>query len=152
MMKTIKFRSDVVEMATQRVTIELSEAIFRQLARIAEMTQQPLETLVAQSIASNLPPFPENALPEIQSELLQLQTLSIDELLKVAKAQVGTSQNERYQTLLEKNQVGQLTSTEQQELTELRTLVDRLMLRKAYAWSVLRWRGYRMPALEELPV
>lgn len=151
-MKTIKFRSDVVEMATQRVTIELSEAIFRQLARIAEMTQQPLETLVAQSIASNLPPFPENALPEIQAELLQLQTLSIDELLKVAKAQVGTSQHERYQSLLEKNQVGQLTSTEQQELTELRTLVDRLMLRKAYAWSVLRWRGYRMPALEELPV
>ena len=139
-------------MATQRVTIELSDAIFRQLARIAEVTQQPLETLAAQSIASNLPPFPENAPPEIQAELLQLPTLRIDEFLKVAQAQVNSSQGERHQHLLEKNQVGQLTPAEQQELAELRTLVDRLMLRKAYAWSVLRWRGYRMPAPEELPV
>jgi hypothetical protein len=25
------------------------------------------------------------------------------------------------------------------------------MLQKAYAWSVLRWRGHRIPALHELP-
>ena len=139
-------------MASQRVTIELSDAIFRQLARIAEVTQQSLETLAAQSIVGNLPPFPENAPPEIQTELLQLQTLSIDELLKVAQAQVDSNQGGRHQRLLEKNQVSQLTSAEQQELAELRTHMDRLMLRKAYAWSVLRWRGYRMPTLEELPV
>ena len=81
-----------------------------------------------------------------------MQTLSIDELLKVAQAQVDSQQGGRHQRLLEANQVSQLTSAEQQELAELRTLVDRLMLRKAYAWSVLRWRGYRMPTLEELPV
>ncbi len=138
-------------MATQRVTVELAEPIFRQLTRMAEVTHQSLEALVAQSIASNLPPFPENAPPEIQADLLQLPTLSIDELLKAAQAQVEPSQQERHQQLLEKNQAGQLTPVEQQELTELRTTVERLMLRKAYAWSVLRWRGYRLPALEELP-
>ena len=139
-------------MTTQQVTVKLPEEIFRQLAHIAEVTQQPLETLVAQSIISNLPPFPDNAPPEIQAELLQLQALNIDELLNAARTQVDASQDERHEYLLKKNQVGQLTSAEQQELTELRTLVDRLMLRKAYAWSVLRWRGYRLPALEELPV
>jgi predicted transcriptional regulator len=139
-------------MTTQQITVKLPEEIFRQLAHIAEVTQQPLETLVAQSIISNLPPFPDKAPPEIQAELLQLQALNIDELLHVARSQVDASQDERHQYLLKKNQVGQLTSAEQQELTELRTLVDRLMLRKAYAWSVLRWRGYRLPALAELPV
>ena len=139
-------------MATQRVTVELSEAVFRQLARIAEVTEQPLEMLAAQSIVSNLPPFPENAPYEIQDELLQLQTLSIDELLEVSQARVDDSQTKRHQDLLEKNQLGQLTPAEQQELAELRALMDRLVLRKAYAWSVLRWRGYRMPVLEELPV
>ena len=139
-------------MTTQQVTVKLPEEIFRQLAHIAEVTQQPLETLVAQSIISNLPPFPDNAPSEIQAELLQLQALNIDELLNAAQAQVDASQDERHQYLLKKNQVGQLTCAEQQELNELRTLVDHLMLRKAYAWSVLRWRGYRLPALEELPV
>ncbi len=33
-----------------------------------------------------------------------------------------------------------------------RTLVARLTLPKACAWSVLRWRRYRMPAPEEPPV
>lgn len=45
-------------MATQKVTVELPQAIFQQLARIANATQQPLETLAAQSIVSNLPPHP----------------------------------------------------------------------------------------------
>ena len=49
-------------MATQKVTVELPQAIFQQLARIARATQQPLEVLVAQSIVSNLPPTPDNAL------------------------------------------------------------------------------------------
>ena len=137
-------------MATQQVTIELSDEIFRQLTLIAEMTQQSLEQLAVQSIASNLPPS-ENTSPEILAELLQLQTLSIEELLKVAQARVDDRQEERHQSLLEKNQMGQLTPAEQQELAELRTLADYLMLRKAYAWSVLRWRGYRMPALADLP-
>jgi predicted transcriptional regulator len=48
-------------MATQKVTVELPQAIFQQLARIALATQQPLEVLAAQSIASNLPPTPDSA-------------------------------------------------------------------------------------------
>lgn len=45
-----------------------------------------------------------------------------------------------------------LTPEERQELTNLRLAADHLMLRKAYAWSVLRWRGHRLPALKELPI
>ncbi len=139
-------------MATQRVTVELSDPVFQQLVRIAEATSQPLEVLAAQSIASNLPPSADNAPPEMQAELLRIQTLSIDELLKIAQAQIESEQQARHTALLEKNQTDEISPEERQELSELRSSVDRLMLRKAYAWAVLRWRGHRIPSLTELPV
>lgn len=139
-------------MATQRVTVELSDPVFQQLVRIAEATSQPIEVLAAQSIASNLPPSADNAPPEMQAELLQMQTLSIDELLEIAQAQIESEQQARHTALLEKNQKDEISPEERQELSELRSYVDRLMLRKAYAWAVLRWRGHRIPSLNELPV
>jgi predicted transcriptional regulator len=139
-------------MATQRITVELSDPVFQQLVRIAEATSQPLEVLAAQSIASNLPPSADNAPPEMQAELLQMQTLSIDELLEIAQAQIEPEQQARHTALLEKNQTAEISPEERQELSELRSSVDRLMLRKAYAWAVLRWRGHRIPSLTELPV
>jgi hypothetical protein len=133
-----------------QITIALPESIFRQLARIAEATHQSVETLVAQSVVSNLPPSAENASPDMQSELLQMQTLDIEGLLETAQTQVEFSQFQRHEALLAKQQIENLTSLEQQELLELRQSADRLMLRKAYAWALLRWRGYRLPALQEL--
>lgn len=138
-------------MATQKVTVELPQAIFQQLARIATATQQPLEVLAAQSIASNLPPTPDNAPVEIQAELLLLQTWDDKELLAIAQSQITLEQQQRHVELLEKNSYCELTPVERQELSELRVAADRLMLQKAYAWSVLRWRGHRVPALHELP-
>jgi hypothetical protein len=139
-------------MATQRVTVELPDPVFQQLVRIAEATSQPIEVLAAQSIASNLPPSADNAPPEMQAELLRMQTLSIDELLEIAQSQIESEQQARHTALLEKNQTDEISPEERQELSELRSSVDRLMLRKAYAWAVLRWRGHRIPSLNELPV
>ena len=68
-------------MTTQRVTIDLPEAVFQQLVRIAEATHQPVEVLVAQSVMSNLPPAVENASPELQPEFLRMQGLTNEELL-----------------------------------------------------------------------
>ncbi len=138
-------------MTTQRVTIELPEPVFRQLARIAEATQQPVEVLAAQSVVSNLPPSVENAPLEMQPELLKMQNLSIEELLAIAHGLVEPTQHEHHVDLLEKNKEDSLTPEERQELTDFRLAADRLMLRKAYAWSVLRWRGHRIPPLKELP-
>jgi predicted transcriptional regulator len=139
-------------MTTQRLTIELPEPIFQQLARIAAATQQSLESLVTQSIASNLPPSADNAPPEMQAELLQMQTLEVPTLLEIAQGLVSPIHQFRHNELLEKNQIGSLTPDERQELNQLRQTVDRFMLKKAYAWSVLRWKGYRVPPLNELPL
>ena len=131
--------------------VELPESVFHQLTRIAELTNQSPEALAAQSITSNLPPSADNAPPQMQGSLLVMQTLPIDELLKIAHSQVPLVQQQRHMMLLEKNQLASMTAEERQELSDLRSAADRLMLEKAYAWAVLRWRGHRVPALEELP-
>lgn len=138
-------------MTTQKVTVELPEPVFRRLAQIAKATRQPLEILAAQSIVSNLPPSAEDAPLEMQPELLNLQTLSSEELLTIAHAQVTSDRQKRHQALLE-NQHDSMSSEECQELNDLRLAADRLMLQKAYAWAILRWRGHRVPPLSELPV
>ncbi|MBR8838714.1 MAG: hypothetical protein DSM106950_33105 [Stigonema ocellatum SAG 48.90 = DSM 106950] len=73
-------------MATYTLTVELPESVFQQLARIAKLTNQSLETIVAQSITSNLPPSADNAPAQMQTELLKMQTLPIAELREIAHA------------------------------------------------------------------
>lgn len=114
--------------------------------------QQPLETLVTQSVLNNLPPSTENAPPELQQTLLDMQDLDIDHLREIAIAQVNPDQYRRHSELLSKNKVSQLMPIEQKELLNLRQAADQLMLCKAYAWSILRWRGQQIPALDELPL
>lgn len=140
-----------VAMSTQQITIEQPETVIRQLMRIAAATQQSIETLVAQSVLNNLPPSTENAPPELQGELLLMQTLGTEELLAIAQAQAEPAQSHRHAELLHRNEEGQLSSAEQQELTYLRQTADKLMLRKAYAWALLRWRGQKLPKLTDLP-
>ena len=41
-------------MATYTLMVELPEAVFQQLARIAKLTNQSLETIVAQSITTHI--------------------------------------------------------------------------------------------------
>jgi len=60
-------------MATYTLTVELPESVFQQLARIAKLTNQSLETIVAQSITSNLPPSADNAPAQMQTELLKCE-------------------------------------------------------------------------------
>ena len=123
------------------------------MARIAELTHQTIESLTVQSIKSNLPPTVENAPLEMQASLQATQTLSIDELLKIAHSQVPAVQQQRHLALLERNQETESMSPEdRQELRKLGQAADQLMLKKAYAWAILRWRGYRIPALDELPL
>jgi hypothetical protein len=138
-------------MATQPITIELPEPVMRQLMRIAAATHQPIEALVAQSVLSNLPPSTDNAPPELQGELLAMQALSTEDLYAIAQSQVEDDVRNRQAELLERNENDQLTSEERQELTQLRQAADHLMLRKAYAWSLIRWRGHKLPALNDLP-
>ncbi|HIK09060.1 MAG TPA: hypothetical protein IGS52_02135 [Oscillatoriaceae cyanobacterium M33_DOE_052] len=139
-------------MATYRLTLELPEPVFQKLVRIAELSNQSLESLAIQSITSNLPPSVEHAPLHLQGELLSMQNLPVEELVKITRMQVSPTAQERHLTLLDKNANDSITAAELEEIRDLRIDADRLMLSKASAWSLLRWRGYPIQPLEYLPV
>jgi predicted transcriptional regulator len=138
-------------MSSHSITIELPENVFDRLTQLAQTTDQPLAEIIAQSIASNLPPLIDQASPELQPELLKMQRLSDPELLSIAQTAVSLEQQRQHEELLIKNEDFELSDSEQQELTNLRLAMDRLTVCKAYAWALLRWRGHRIPALSEIP-
>jgi hypothetical protein len=111
-----------------------------------------LEQLAQQSIVGNLPPSVATMPSEMCDELLALQNAPVTKLIQVANSQVSPAQQARHLELLEKNSADMISPPEQDELAALRLAADRLMLRKAYAWSVLRWRGQPVPTLDELPL
>lgn len=132
------------------LTINLPESAFERLSHLADLTNQPLSELVLQSITGNLPPSIETAPVEIQADLLQLQTLSVDELRHIAQSQLSLFQQERYAILLERNQDELLTEEERQELRAFSLQADQLMLKKAHACALLRWRGQPIRHLSQL--
>lgn len=139
-------------MTVQSVTLQLPEPIYRYLQQVAAVTQRPLEQLAEQSIAGNLPPSVASLPTEMQSELLNLQAAPLKKLKQIALSQMPATRQARHLALLEKNSAGTLSPVEQEELATLRLAADQLMIRKAYAWSVLRWRGQPVPGLDELPL
>jgi hypothetical protein len=134
------------------VTLQLPEPVFSYLSQIAAATKRPLEQVVRQSVEGNLPPSVATAPVDMREELLSMQAMSVEQLSRLAAQQVPPSDQAHHLALLEKNSAGDLAPAEQRELERLRLSADRLMVRKAYAWSVLRWRGAAMPRLGELPL
>lgn len=121
---------------TQPLTLVLPRPVFQYLREVAVATRQSPEQVAMQSLEGNLPPPVTNAPPEMQIELLALQTLPVTELKRIAASQIPPAQQARHPALPEKNK-GNITPEEREELAQLRLDADRLMLRKAYAWAVL---------------
>lgn len=137
---------------SQSVTLVLADDLYQYLHEIANLTRQPVSELAAQSIRGNLPPRPADAPVEMLPELLAMQSLGNAELRQIAVSQLAQKVQQRHEELLEANADNLLSVAERLELATLRQNADRLMLRKAYAWSLLRWRGYPMPTRDEIPV
>ena len=139
-------------MTVQTLRVPLPEPVYQYLKQIAIATRRPVEQVAQESIVGNLPPSVATMPVEMQDELLEFQNMPLHELQPIAASQMSPAQQARHQQLLEENAAGLLTPAERDELAALRTVADRLMLRKAYAWAVLRWRGQAVPALDELPL
>ena len=133
----------------QTVTLELPHTIYLPARRMAEATNRPLEDLLVCALQASLPPL--DGLPaELVEELAQLENLDDDSLWQVVVSRVPAAQQRELDRLLRKNQAGTLSEQEQQKLDWLQREADRVMLRKARAAVLLRFRGRRLPTLEEL--
>ncbi|MBC1221313.1 hypothetical protein GNF10_03265 [Nostoc sp. UCD121] len=99
---------------------------------------------------TNAPPAVDYAPLELQRELIAMQELTIDDLLTIAQSQVPESQQELHLQLLEKNQTNQLSESDRLLLRSLRVSADYLMLKKAYSYELLKWKGYSIPDFQQL--
>ncbi len=137
-------------MAAETIPIHVPQSLYHRLERLAELTQQPLESLVVQALSSSIPLLPDELPPATRHVLIALEHLSDDQLWEVARSEFGSAQAEQFATLREKRRAGTLTVAEQATIDRLAQEVDLLTLRKAYAAVLLKWRGYRLPTLAEL--
>ena len=132
-------------MLPETVTLHLPEALYRRLANTARATQRSLEDVLLHAVRVGSPPAWEDVPPEYQSDLAEMDRLSDDELWQIVRLQQSATEVVPYDELLARNQDGQLADTERMELHDLRVGADRLMLRKAHAAALLRWRGHAVP-------
>jgi hypothetical protein len=137
-------------MTIQTVSINVPQNLYLRLERLARLSRRPLETIVAQTLSTTIPPLPEDLPEEMRGDLVALEALDDDALWQVARSTVSPEQHTEHMQLLDKNRAGTLTESEREKLTQLRQSADQLMLRKAYAYMLLKWRGHRLPTLDEL--
>ena len=135
---------------TRPVTIDLPDPIYRQLQQTARKTKRRLEDVLLQTITGNLPPGTEDAPANMQTDLQALQWIDDNALWAVARSQTSPEQQARQEYLLAQNQRGVLSPEERAELDRLGDMVDRLTLKKAYAYALLRWRGFPLPTLDAM--
>jgi predicted DNA-binding protein len=134
----------------QTVTLELPDDVYKRLRHIAKATGQPMKRMLLKVFEAGLPPGVEDVPLEYREDIAKLELISDDELWRIARRDLSPAKQHRYSRLLNKNSRGTLTEREHAELNELRKEADCLMLCRAQAYALLRWRGYKIPVLAEL--
>lgn len=137
-------------MNTQDVTLPLPESLFLRFQRMARATRQPLTDLLLRAVEVGGPPDWEDAPARFQADLAALDRLDDDALWRVARSQSPQASVIRLQELLDQRAERRLTPEEQSELEALVEEADRLMLCKAHAAALLRWRGHALPPADKL--
>ena len=134
---------------SQTVTLTLPDKLYRPVQRAAQATRQPVEKVLLTALEASLPSL-DGLLADLADELAQMEILDNDALRRTLLETVPIDQQQALEELLRRNQAGELTLVEQEQLASLQRAADGVMLRKAHAAVLLRFRGQRIPTLAEL--
>ena len=104
-----------------------------------------MEEVVLQALELSLPPLGEELPPELREEAARMVHLDEPALRRIARSSLPPSKQRSLSRLLRKQQEGTLSEAEERRLQALVQEADRLMLRKALAYALLKWRGYPLP-------
>ena len=137
-------------MTTQNVVLPLPESLYLRLQQTAQATRQTLTDVLLHAVQVGSPPNWEESPAMFQADLAALDRLDDESLWRVVRLHRDETEMDRHQELLDRNSEGTLTESEHTELVALRTGADRLMLRKAHAAALLRWRGHTLPPSDQL--
>ena len=144
-------RNREMNMSQHKIMLEIPDGLYQRLQHFAHLGGNPFEKLVLQTLSAGIPPLPEDLPPEMQSELLKLESFVKQQLWEIARNTISEKQQLRYNQLLKKQRDDDLSHLEQEELEQLFIQAENNMLRKAYAYALLKWRGQRLPPLSQLP-
>jgi hypothetical protein len=129
----------------QAITLHLPERLYQRLTEAADAAQQPLDAVVLQSIHTGLPPSLEGVPERYRADLRALSQMSDEMLWQIARSDLDDAKAAMYETLLEKNQREEMDEADRTRLATLREEADVLMLRRSFAYALLKWRGHRIP-------
>jgi len=116
---------------SENLTITVPEPLLTRLNRFAQAVQRPVEEVVLSTLRDSIPAPPQGLPADIRDELSALELLSDEELLRTAHSILR--QDEGLSTAYVPGEAP-----------------DRLALRKAYAFVLLKWRGRPVDELESL--
>ncbi|MEA3341271.1 MAG: hypothetical protein U9R15_15005 [Chloroflexota bacterium] len=138
-------------MPEQAITLHLPGHLYRQLGQAADVLRQTLDDVALQSIRAGLPPSLDRLPERFRADVRALGRLSDEVLWQVAHSDIDDDKAATYESLLEQNQHGELGKTDRARLNILREEADLLMLRRSYAYALLKWRGHHIPTFDKLP-
>jgi hypothetical protein len=104
----------------KKITLELSTTDYNLLKDIADACKWPIEEVAMQCLKSGMPPSLSKVPAAFHDELLSLNALSDQALMKVADGKAPAPK----------------------EKDELYKKANFVALRRTYALSLLRWRGH----------
>jgi hypothetical protein len=123
--------------------ISISDALYKKAQSIARQTDRPVDELIRTRLEHALDDGAFDLPADERDELKALEYLSDDALFNIMREQMQPAKQQRMTNLLNRNSDGSITPG---ELAELEALVEdgqRLTLRKATAFALLRERGHQ---------
>jgi hypothetical protein len=131
------------------LTLELPEDVYEHVRRAAKGMNQSLEKALVNIVRAATPSL-EKVPAQYRGNLEAMEDLGDEELWSILRSRSVPAKQRRLERLLNKNQRGSLTAREHTALAELSADGDRLMLERSYAALLLKYRGHRVPNLDDL--
>jgi len=86
-------------MTTETMPVQLPEALYRGLERLAALTHRSVESLIVRTLASSIPPFPDDLPAPTRDALTVLEGLRDAELWQMLHSTFPEAQYEHYAEL-----------------------------------------------------
>jgi hypothetical protein len=131
-------------MTERKVTVTLPESLYIRAKETADAASLSIEKVLEQSIWRALPGLEEELPKQLRNDLVRLSLLTDEELWGIANAEMASVAQDRLEELVDRQKLTELTGSEQVELDQLITQAQNIMLKKAEAYRLLSFRGYKI--------
>lgn len=129
------------------ITLTIPDDLYRRLLSSASASDLPIDEVLVQSLRAGSPPDIEGVPLEYRDDVAALPRFSDEQLLELSRIEFPTKQFTLLEELLRKNANGELNEEERKQLADLQQESNRFMIRRAFVFALLRWRGHAVPQL-----